>query len=105
MPLIYIHGLDKEKWLAITALLMPIDEIYGATLGTLIGAWIGAVPIPLDWCVSSILGLRPFGADDYRDRDWQKWPVTIVTGAYLGWALGKLAGGTILRGRVIDLTD
>lgn len=35
--------------MAITALMVPIDEIYGATLGALVGAWIGAVPIPLDW--------------------------------------------------------
>ena len=30
-------------------LLLPIDEVFGAALGTLIGAWLGAVPIPLDW--------------------------------------------------------
>ena len=48
-PLIYIHGLEKEKWRAIIALLLPIDEVYGAVIGTLLGAWIGAVPIPLDW--------------------------------------------------------
>ncbi|KAJ9637686.1 Glycosylphosphatidylinositol (GPI) anchor assembly protein [Coniosporium tulheliwenetii] len=52
-----------------------MDEVYGAALGTLLGAWVGAIPIPLDW-----------------DREWQKWPVTIVTGAYIGFAAGKLAG-------------
>ena len=51
LPLIYVHGLEKEKWRAIIALLLPIDEVYGAALGTLIGAWLGAVPIPLDWSV------------------------------------------------------
>jgi len=45
-------------------------------LGTCIGAWFGAVPIPLDW-----------------DRDWQRWPITIVTGAYIGWAIGRSLGG------------
>ena len=36
-----------------------------------------------------------------RDREWQKWPVTIVTGAYIGFAVGKLAGGLLLKGRKI----
>ena len=37
----------------------------------------------------------------YRDREWQKWPVTIVTGAYIGYAVGKLLGGTLLKGKKI----
>lgn len=57
------------------SLLAPIDDLTGAALGTIIGAWIGAIPIPLDW-----------------DRDWQKWPVTVVTGAYMGWAVGRSLG-------------
>jgi hypothetical protein len=36
-----------------------------------------------------------------RDREWQKWPVTIVTGAYIGYAVGKLLGGTVLKGKKI----
>lgn len=36
-----------------------------------------------------------------RDREWQKWPVTIVTGAYIGYAVGKLLGGTLLKGKKI----
>lgn len=44
-------------------------------MGTMIGAWSGAVPIPLDW-----------------DRAWQAWPVTVVVGAYLGWAGGREVG-------------
>lgn len=36
-----------------------------------------------------------------RDREWQKWPVTIVTGAYIGYAIGKLLGGTLLKGKKI----
>lgn len=63
-----------------------MDEVYGATLGALLGAWIGAVPIPLDW-----------------DREWQKWPVTIVAGAYGGYVVGKLLGTWVLRGKRIEL--
>ncbi len=47
--LIKIHGLDPSTWYRLVALLVPLDEPMGAAVGTLIGAWLGAVPIPLDW--------------------------------------------------------
>jgi phosphatidylinositol glycan class F len=53
-------------------------------VGAFVGAWLGAVPIPLDW-----------------DREWQKWPVTIVTGIYLGYVLGKGIGGYLVKGKRI----
>lgn len=84
LPLVYVHGVNGETWRQIVALLLPIDEVYGGLIGTVLGAWLGAVPIPLDW-----------------DREWQKWPVTIVTGAYIGYAVGKLLGGTLLKGKKI----
>lgn len=84
LPLVYVHGVDGSTWREIVALLRPVDEINGAMIGTVVGAWLGAIPIPLDW-----------------DREWQKWPVTIVTGAYAGYALGKLVGGTVARGKKI----
>lgn len=84
LPLVYAHGVEGSSWRDIVALLRPVDEIYGAMIGTVVGAWLGAIPIPLDW-----------------DREWQKWPVTIVTGAYAGYAVGKLLGGTILKGKTI----
>ncbi|KAF1966380.1 hypothetical protein BU23DRAFT_518149 [Bimuria novae-zelandiae CBS 107.79] len=84
LPLVYVHGVDGATWREIVALLKPVDEVYGGMIGTVVGAWLGAIPIPLDW-----------------DRAWQKWPVTIVTGAYAGWAVGKLLGGTLLKGRKI----
>jgi phosphatidylinositol glycan class F len=84
-PLIYVHGLDASKWREIAALWSPIDEVFGATVGCFLGAWLGAVPIPLDW-----------------DREWQKWPVTIVTGAYVGYVVGKEVGGWLLKGRRIE---
>lgn len=51
------------------------------------GAWIGAIPIPLDW-----------------DREWQKWPVTILTGLYCGAVVGKLVGGYVFKGWKIKLS-
>ncbi|KAI9717637.1 MAG: hypothetical protein M1812_004582 [Candelaria pacifica] len=84
-PLIYAHGVDARRWREIAAVMLPFDEVFGGTIGTFVGAWLGAVPIPLDW-----------------DRDWQKWPVTIVTGAYLGYVVGKFAGGYLLKGKRIE---
>lgn len=57
-----------------------IDAIYSKVLSntvlcssffSFVGAWLGVIPIPLDW-----------------DRPWQQWPITILTGAYLGGFLG-----------------
>lgn len=39
---------------------------------------------------------------EHRDREWQKWPITIVTGAYLGYVVGKLVGGYLLKGKRIS---
>lgn len=86
LPLIYAHGVDAVKWRDVASLATPVDEVFGASLGTLIGAWIGAVPIPLDW-----------------DREWQRWPVTIVTGAYIGFAVGKIIGGYVFKGARIKI--
>jgi len=49
VPLVYVHGVDGETWREIVAMLLPIDEVYGGLIGTVVGAWAGAVPIPLDW--------------------------------------------------------
>lgn len=54
-------------------------------MGTILGAWLGAVPIPLDW-----------------DREWQAWPVTVVVGAYVGYAMGKMVGGGWGWGRRVE---
>lgn len=47
-----------------------------------------------------VLGELIRADDGCRDREWQKWPVTIVTGAYGGYVVGKLLGG-VLKGRKI----
>ncbi|KAK6329684.1 Glycosylphosphatidylinositol (GPI) anchor assembly protein [Orbilia brochopaga] len=85
-PLIYSYDVQGSKWRGIFSLSLPIDEVYGGALGACLGAWLGAVPIPLDW-----------------DREWQKWPVTIIAGMYAGYAVGRL-GGLALAGRVARFT-
>lgn len=86
-PLFYIHGVDSVRWLEIASLYAPVDEVFGAALGCVLGAWLGAVPIPLDW-----------------DREWQKWPVTVITGGFGGYVIGKFVGGLgFVRGKRIEL--
>jgi GPI ethanolamine phosphate transferase 2/3 subunit F len=84
--LFYAHGLEAETWLRIASLQLPVDEVYGMGLGACAGAWVGAIPIPLDW-----------------DRDWQRWPVTVVVGLYVGAVVGKVAGGFLFQGWRIQM--
>ncbi|KAK4191590.1 putative mitochondrial carrier protein [Podospora australis] len=64
-PLFYVHGVDASAWAAVGGFKAPLDETFAGWAGSLLGAWLGAVPIPLDW-----------------DREWQKWPVPILVGAF-----------------------
>ncbi|KAI0376015.1 Translin [Hypomontagnella monticulosa] len=80
-PLFYTRGVSSNDWLEILSARAPIDEAFGGLMGACVGAWLGAVPIPLDW-----------------DREWQKWPVTILCGIYAGYLAGKALGGTLAFG-------
>ena len=51
LPLVYVHGVDATKWREVSSAYLPFDDVFGGTIGTLLGAWFGAVPIPLDWYV------------------------------------------------------
>lgn len=139
LPLFYVYGLDRGAWREITSASLPFDKVWGGGVGVMLGAWAGAVPIPLDWwvfffffpfprgvfCVFFLclfffwlfLGVFWEGLLCYfpttltcpsppvflhgRDREWQKWPITIVTGAYLGYVVGTFAGEYLLRGKRI----
>jgi phosphatidylinositol glycan class F len=48
-PMIYVHGLRLQACREVVALMRPMDEVYGALIGTLVGAWFGAIPTALDW--------------------------------------------------------
>ncbi|KAK7205276.1 GPI biosynthesis protein family Pig-F-domain-containing protein [Myxozyma melibiosi] len=78
-PLLCTIPLDAVSWTQAVALRGPWTASYVAAIGTVVGAWLGAVPIPLDW-----------------DREWQRWPTTVVAGAYLGNAVGKVVGGLLV---------
>lgn len=47
--LAYTHGLDRVVWNEVWGISRPADAVWGSALGTGLGAWFGAIPIPLDW--------------------------------------------------------
>ncbi|KAL2266254.1 hypothetical protein VTJ83DRAFT_5606 [Remersonia thermophila] len=81
-PLFFVRGVDGRAWAALGGFAAPLDDTFGGLVGAVVGAWLGAVPIPLDW-----------------DRDWQRWPVTILAGLYAGYLLGRVVGGTVAWGK------
>ena len=53
----------------------PLDPLwFGGAWGAVSGAWLGAIPTPLDW-----------------DRPWQRWPVAPVIGASVGFVAATWA--------------
>ncbi|KTW30476.1 uncharacterized protein T551_01759 [Pneumocystis jirovecii RU7] len=74
LPLICVFGMDTEKYAELLSFELDLQVLQNLKLtvgfySTFIGAWLGAIPIPLDW-----------------DRIWQKWPIPIVIGGYAGYA-------------------
>jgi phosphatidylinositol glycan class F len=54
----------------------PIDfQWFASAWGAALGAWMGAMPIPLDW-----------------GRAWQRWPITVVYGMCVGCVVGAWTG-------------
>ena len=92
LPIFYTHGVSAPAWRDIIAAWLPFDEagVWGGAVGCLVGGWVGAVPMALDW-----------------DRDWQAWPVPVLTGVYLGWAIGRLLTASLRLGigRRIDMSE
>ena len=41
LPLFYVHGVDARMWREISSAALPGDEVWGGTVGTLVGAWFG----------------------------------------------------------------
>lgn len=77
-PLIVLYNLDITQFKK----LFSEDNLYrtifhhtilSLVLLTLGGCWLGVIPIPLDW-----------------DRPWQKWPITLLVGGYLGGVIGGI---------------
>ena len=92
LPIFYTHGVSSGAWRDVAAAWLPFDEagVWAGTVGSLVGGWVGAIPMALDW-----------------DREWQKWPCTVLWGAVMGWAVGRVFTGSLKLGvgRRIDLSE
>ncbi|XP_068638238.1 uncharacterized protein [Aristolochia californica] len=66
---------DWQRLFANSKLTGSVDHMISLPAhGAVIGAWLGAWPMPLDW-----------------DRPWQEWPICVSYGAVTGYLLGVLA--------------
>lgn len=74
-PMIAVYNLEYEDWIKALRGSLPLTDVYGGFLGGILGSWVGAIPIALDW-----------------DRPWQVWPLTILLGATAGVLLGNVIG-------------
>ncbi|KAK8935112.1 hypothetical protein KSP39_PZI012891 [Platanthera zijinensis] len=58
----------------------PLDALVSLpAYGSVVGAWIGAWPMPLDW-----------------ERPWQEWPICVTYGAVTGYLIGTLASSIVV---------
>lgn len=91
LPIFYTHGVSGAAWRDVSAAWLPFDEagVWGGAVGSVVGGWFGAIPIALDW-----------------DREWQKWPCTVLWGALIGWTLGRVLTNALRLGvgKRIDLS-
>ncbi|XP_020198002.1 uncharacterized protein [Aegilops tauschii subsp. strangulata] len=80
VPAACVFGASKVDWQNVLS-----HSIYGTSSnvadymisapshGAVIGAWLGAWPMPLDW-----------------ERPWQEWPICVTYGAIAGHVIGML---------------
>lgn len=80
VPAACVFGASKVDWQNVLS-----HSIYGTSSnvvdymisapshGAVIGAWLGAWPMPLDW-----------------ERSWQEWPICVTYGAIAGHVIGML---------------
>jgi hypothetical protein len=90
IPAAVCLGIKRETWFRIFVDFRPrnMDELAIAitSLASILGSWLGAIPIPLDW-----------------DEPWQAWPVTLVYGSVLCALLSSSAFYLISRFKFVDL--
>ena len=76
-PCLVVEGPSLESLIKVYTVeadnLQTLQTLHCNALYSLVGAWLGATPLPLDW-----------------DRDWQVWPVSCCLGAALGHLLANL---------------
>lgn len=80
MPILVCFNVDFSKIYDLARSPTILKTIFSnpilcSSFCSVIGTWLGVIPIPLDW-----------------DRPWQQWPITLLVGAYAGSVLGYTIG-------------
>lgn len=74
-PSFWVLGTNKENWRRLFFFGKPIKNseilVYFSVHGGVVGAWVGAMPMPLDW-----------------NQPWQEWPICCTIGTLLGYFCG-----------------
>ncbi|XP_013386612.1 phosphatidylinositol-glycan biosynthesis class F protein isoform X2 [Lingula anatina] len=77
LPGLMVLGIRKEEWTRLFFKTSPSSaleiSILASGVCSVLGAWLGAFPIPLDW-----------------DRPWQVWPISCVIGTLAGYSCGLI---------------
>ncbi|XP_074061328.1 phosphatidylinositol-glycan biosynthesis class F protein [Macrotis lagotis] len=77
LPCLCLLGPNIKAWLRVFtkngASSIWDNSLQITTLSSVVGAWLGAFPIPLDW-----------------ERPWQVWPISCTLGATFGYVAGLL---------------
>ncbi|KAM6220174.1 phosphatidylinositol-glycan biosynthesis class F protein isoform 2-T2 [Rhynchocyon petersi] len=75
VPCLCLLGPNIRAWLRVFsrngATSIWENSLQITTLSSILGSWLGAFPIPLDW-----------------DRPWQVWPISCTLGATFGYVAG-----------------
>ncbi|XP_020674574.1 phosphatidylinositol-glycan biosynthesis class F protein isoform X1 [Dendrobium catenatum] len=83
VPPACVFGSSRVDWHRIFAHFKPEESLDALVClpayGSVIGAWIGAWPMPLDW-----------------ERPWQEWPICVTYGAVAGYWIGGLASSVFI---------
>ncbi|WBW73549.1 pig-F/3-ketosphinganine reductase fusion protein [Schizosaccharomyces osmophilus] len=76
-PLSFFFQADYMCWGQFLAFkqFKTLGSLQYRAWGPILGAWAGAIPIPLDW-----------------DRPWQAWPITVVVGSFIGHLIATILG-------------
>ncbi|CAN1170847.1 Phosphatidylinositol-glycan biosynthesis class F protein [Linum perenne] len=78
VPVASVYGSSWADWQRLLACTKPIGSLeYMLCIpahGAVIGAWLGAWPMPLDW-----------------ERPWQEWPICVTYGSLVGYVVGMVA--------------
>ncbi|XP_071079878.1 phosphatidylinositol-glycan biosynthesis class F protein-like [Haliotis cracherodii] len=77
LPACMFLGPHLNTWIRVFAHINPDlgkeSVVFITSIASVVGAWLGAFPIPLDW-----------------DRPWQVWPISCVLGTLIGYCTGLI---------------